>query len=110
MFSDILFLDDNARAARGWIYFTDHYYFYWSRLHMQKGEFVSAVTLLDFCLDAYEKYKYHMDMLGLPVHPEQEEAIEAIKTLREANARAQKEKEDRESLQRIIEYFEHHRV
>ena len=77
---------------------------------MKKGEFVSAVTLLDFCLDAYEKYKYHMDKLGLPVHPEQEEAIEAIKTLREANARAQKEKEDRESLQRIIEYFEHHRV
>ncbi len=77
---------------------------------MQKGEFAAAVTLLDFCLDAYERYKYHQTKLGLPVHPEQEEAIEAIKTLREANARAQKEKEDRESLQRIIEYFEHHRV
>ena len=77
---------------------------------MQKGEFASAVGLLDSCMYAYERYKYHVDKLGLPVHPEQEEAIEATKTLREANARAQKEKENRESLQRIIEYFEHHRV
>ena len=109
MFSDICFVNDNARAAHGWIHFTDHY-FYWSRFHMQKGNFAYAVTLLDFCLVAYENYKYHMDKLGLPVHPEQEENIEAIKTLREANARAQKEKEDRESLQRIIESFEHDRI
>ena len=106
MYSDILFFDDDARMARGWIDFTDHF-FYWSRYHMQKGQFASAVTLLDSCLYMYEKYKYHLDKLGLPVHPEQEEAIEATKKLREANARAQKEKEDRESLQRIIEYFSH---
>ena len=109
MYSDILFRDDDARMARGWIDFTD-FYFDWSRDCMQKHKFDLAVTVLDFCLYAYERYKYHVDKLGLPVHPEQEEAIEAIKTLREANARAQKEKENRESLQRIIEYFEHHRV
>ena len=51
-----------------------------------------------------------MAKLGLPVHPEQAEAIEATKTLREANVRKQKEKEDRESLQRIIEYFEQPRM
>ena len=61
-----------------------------------------------------------MANLGLPMHPEQQEAMEAVKTLREANAkaqknkedrelvnvRAQKEKEDNESFQRIIKYFE----
>ena len=106
MYSDILFFDHDTYMARAWINFTESY-FEWSRYHMQKGEFASAVAMLDSCLYMYEKYKYHIAKLGLPVHPEQEEAIEATKTLREANARAQKEKEDRESLQRIIEYFEH---
>jgi hypothetical protein len=36
--------------------------------------------------------------------------MEATKTLREANARAQKEKEDRETLQRIIQYIKNTRV
>lgn len=109
MYSDILFFDDDARMARGWLDFAD-FYFDWSCECMQKDDFDHAVTVLDFCLYAYENYEYHMAKLGLPVHPEQEEAIEATKTLREANARAQKEKEDRESLQRIIEYFEQPRM
>ena len=106
MYSDILFFDDDARMARGWLDFAD-FYFVWSCERMQKGDFYHAVTVFDFCLYAYENYEYHMVKLGLPVHPEHEEAIEATKTLREANVRKQKEKEDRESLQRIIEYFSH---
>jgi hypothetical protein len=71
MYSDILFLDDNARMARGWLDFADHF-FHWSCVYMREGKFDSAVTHLDFCLDMYENYKYHPAKLGLPVPPEQE--------------------------------------
>ena len=94
----------DAHMAHTKLEFVDAW-FDFARRAMSLGQPDRAVLELDFCLIFYQEYEYHMAKLGLPMHPEQQEAIEATKTLREANVRSQKEKEGREDLQRIIESF-----
>ena len=105
MSSDILFRDDDAHMARGWL---SHVYSHFESAcdhYMRYNKFEHAVTSLDFCLDMYERYMYHMANLGLPIPPEQVETIQTTKALREENAKRQKKKEDDESLERIKQYF-----
>jgi predicted ATP-binding protein involved in virulence len=63
------------------------------------------VEALDQCLDSHEKYTNFMHMLGRPVPVKQETFIEKAKAKRERYAQAQKDKEDKESLERINTAF-----
>ena len=63
------------------------------------------VEALDQCLHSHEEYTKFMHMLGRPVPPEREAFFEKAKAKRERYAQAQKDKEDKESLQRINAAF-----
>ncbi len=73
--------------------------------HFSKEFPYAKVEALDQCLDSHEKYVKFMHMLGRPVPVKQEAFIKKAKAKRERYARVQKDKEDKESLERINAAF-----